>query len=62
MTKQPQSLMEDLAGIPEIAMAKGWPYRKAYDSVLRGLFGPPIQRDGRLFVLRSRVDADKVPE
>jgi hypothetical protein len=53
---------EDLAGVPEIALLNGWTYRRAYDSVLRGLFGQPIQRERRLFVQRSAVQATKSVE
>jgi hypothetical protein len=53
---------DNLAGVPEIALANGWTYRRAYDSVLRGLFGQPIQRDGRLFVQRSAVQARRSVE
>lgn len=53
---------EDLAGVPEIALANGWTYRQAYDSMLCGLFGQPIQRDGRLFIRRSAIQARKSVE
>jgi hypothetical protein len=57
MTTQEQASGEDLASVPEVALAKGWSYRRAYDGVLQGLFGRPIRRDGRLFVSRAFVDA-----
>jgi hypothetical protein len=62
MTNQGQPKREDLAGVRDVALANGWTYRRAYDSVLRGLFGQPIQRDGRLFVPRAVVNAGKAAE
>ncbi|MGN6392975.1 MAG: hypothetical protein ACTHM9_12100 [Gemmatimonadales bacterium] len=59
MTNQDQQAAVELAGVPEIAVAKAWSYRKAYDSMLRGLFGTPIRRNGRLFVLREAVIAGR---
>jgi hypothetical protein len=47
----------DLVGVPDVAIAKGWSYARAYDAVLRREFGTPVRIDRRLFVSRQALEA-----
>jgi predicted NAD/FAD-dependent oxidoreductase len=57
MREAAQSRQEKLVSVPEIAIAKEWRYQRAYSEVLRGVFGPPVRIDGRLYVERKSVKA-----
>jgi hypothetical protein len=54
MSEQGMSSTE-LVGVPDVAIAKGWSYARAYDAVLRREFGTPVRIDRRLYVPRAAV-------